>query len=258
MAILERRRVISDITTIEVFSDDKTNKKKPMVLVYHGYVMNKEVMLPFCRLFAENGYVAVAIDAFQHGERNKDKKAPTLINSIVNTSKEVSLIIDGYDDSEYADNSKVGFFGISMGGMIIYNYLTQNDSKANAAVILYSTPDFLSVISNKLVVEFYKKAFGYTDDINKLEKEYCEKHQPTTRLGVLNDTPLLLISGDADKIVPIEPVEKSYKLIKDFYTKKENIELVVYPGIGHGSDEDSEEAIDTKERTIQWFKKYLV
>lgn len=256
MGILERNLIVSDISMIEVFENDN-KQKKPLVLVYHGYTMNKEVMLPLCHLLADNGFFAVAIDAYMHGERNKERKPISLLNAVVNTAKEVNTIIDSYGSCSYVDTSKVGLAGVSMGGMITFEYITQCNSKAAAAITLFSTPDILSVLKNKLVVKTYKTVFGYSEEANKLDIEYCEKHQPLTRPDNIRDLPLLMINGDADIVVPVDSVNKAYNLFKETYTKKDNIELVVYPGAGHGCPDESEEAIDINNRTIKWFKKHL-
>lgn len=112
--------LLDDIPTLEVYRDD--GEKKPLVIFLHGLGMNKDSVLPVLTAYAEAGYYAVSIDAFDQGERysealNCDNWAAMLL-----TVSDVDRVVEYYETVEQADTEKFVLGGFSMGGVESWAY----------------------------------------------------------------------------------------------------------------------------------------
>ena len=116
-------------------------------------------------------------------------------------------------------NGKVGLVGFSNGGILATGASTL-DPKINAAVIYYGTQPW------------------------PLRME--PKHFP----------PLLVLHGDADRVIPVTEGERLAVLANSLGAK---VDFVVYEGEGHGfgPDIDGSSGGDAVERTIVFLKKEL-
>jgi carboxymethylenebutenolidase len=116
-------------------------------------------------------------------------------------------------------NGKVGLVGFSNGGILATGASTLNP-KINAAVIYYGT-------------------------------EPWPLRQKITHLP-----PLLVLHGDADQVIPVLAGHQLASLARSLGTK---VDLVVYPGEGHGfaPDMSNKNGADALDRTIAFLQREL-
>ena len=112
-------------------------------------------------------------------------------------------------------------------------------------LVNWGSPDGYKVIE-KIRPGLFEEMFESTDDlVNKLESISPIYHVTS------DDPPLLLIHGDADKVVPIQQSE----IIKAKYEEtKLPVKLIVEPDVGHTYWRGIEEQYVG---ITQWFKTYL-
>ncbi|MEN6326006.1 MAG: hypothetical protein ABFD18_07350, partial [Syntrophomonas sp.] len=72
------------------------------------------------------------------------------------------------------------------------------------------------------------------DDLLKKIK----KIEPSNSLKNIRDTPLLMLNGAADRLIPIEDIRKTYTLIKNNYDNSDNIRFIEYRGHDHIANEE--------------------
>jgi len=145
-----------------------------------------------------------------------------------------------------ADQTNIGMFGASRGGMMTYLALTKVSWIKAAVVVAGVTnlkrmetwrPDMWSV---------YEEIFGETVDAA------CAQRSILFHAHALSDTvPLLIMHGAEDeKVSPLDSIE----LASELYTHHKPFRLTVYEGADHFL---SEVADDAREQTKDWFERYL-
>lgn len=253
MEMILRSKRVADIPVLELFQNDG-NGKKPIVLLFHGYLARKEFILPQAYNLAVNGFFTVVPDAYGHGERSLDRLTD-LFTSIINTTADVNRLIDGYQDSSEADAARVGIAGYSMGGCITYHYLVQDDRRVKAAVPVVSTPDWVSIVdglNSREGVE-HLKASGVIQKEEEMLilRQIAEKTQPISRYEKMKDVPLLMLCGENDTVTPAHGAGKLHELLKPVYSDPEALRLAVYPGIAHG------DTVEMNFELAAWMNRYI-
>ncbi len=250
--IIEDKR-IKEIPALEIYNAE-SNKKAPVIIMIHGYKGKKENLLKEAYFFARKSYFVIIFDSYLHGELaveelndNPYLELKTLI--IRNqTIKFMNTLMLESNLNPKADSNRIGLIGISMGGIFIYKYLSQDiiNSGIKAVIPIISPPKIMDIYKSNFENDSQaeKHLVGF-DEISKLEIFEFEQ------LKKLNDLPLLMINSDNDPYSPIEIIRKSYKEISQSYSDKEKIKSLEYKGIGHILTEDM------INKSWDWFNKYL-
>jgi dienelactone hydrolase len=253
MEIIVRNKRIDDIPLLEVFRRDH-NSKKPMIILYHGYLGRKESVLLQAYLFATNGFFVVVPDAYGHGERSSGQIV-NLFTSITESVSEINKMIDHYRDSREADYTRVGLAGYSMGGCITFSYLTLKDKRIKAAVPVISTPDWVSIIENlrtgELLAEF--KAQGIIKHESEVEEylKVAKEIQPINHYEAMTDTPLLMLCGEKDNVTPPAGVKRLYEMLSSVFFDKNALKYSIYPEVGHG------DTLEMNLELCEWMKRFV-
>lgn len=240
-----------EISLLELYSNEGT-PKKPLVLLIHGYLCIKEELMPQAYNLARHGFFVVLPDAYGHGERNVPGPLCSFFESALKTTGEINFLIESYGSDTRVDITKVGLTGFSMGGCITFNYLTGDDKRIKAAVPVIGTPDWVSIMKTE-AAKAEMKANGLIDSDAGME-EYigiAAQVEPLNRFTVMKDTPLLILNGDVDPIIPVDAVKNFYERLKALYACDDDIRMSIYRGLGH---------VDNLQMNMEmagWFVKYL-
>jgi alpha-beta hydrolase superfamily lysophospholipase len=251
--IIVRNRRVKDIPVLELYRTDEPGKR-PMVLLYHGYMGRKEFILPQAYLLAANGFYVVAPDAAGHGERS-GTRIIDLLEAITKSEAEINQLLDHFADHETADASRVGLAGYSMGGCITFAYLVGGEKRINAAVPIISTPDWVSIVdgivSRGMTEEL--KSYGIIEKEEDLKefRNLAEKIQPINYYQEMKDIPLLMLCGEKDELTPAQGVIRLYEKLKPLTRNKEALCYRIYPGVGHA------DTVEMNMEMAEWFKKYI-
>lgn len=203
------------------------DEKHPTVILSHGYNGCHADFTKECIYYAQNGFVAYAIDFCGGSTRSKSTGEST--DMTVFTEKEDLLAVFDYvSNLDNVDIDNIYLFGGSQGGLVTALAAEEIADKVKGVALYYpalNIPDdwrnnYKTVEEIPETVDFWGLQLGknffmsirdfYTfDNIGK----YSNK--------------VLIIQGDKDTIVQLSVAEKAAK----HYS---NAELVVLPGEGHG------------------------
>lgn len=253
MAVLIENIRISDIPALEV-SQVGAADRLPMVILVHGWSGHKEDMLFLAYFLALNNYFVISMDAVGHGERLRKEEwtLEALMNLIQQTAQDVNRVIAHYEGDARVDGHRVGLSGISMGGVITYQYLSQENKRIRAAVPMIATPDFTSLINSQNAGEIYNM-LGLESQtlINEPLLEMVRQLQPAQRISQMISVPLLMLNGVNDPLINLEGVRNFYQHIQPLYANPEDVRLIEYPGVGHYTP------YEMQIEALHWFQRFL-
>lgn len=140
MKLTIRARQIQTIPTLEVVPENLENQALPLVIYYHGWRNNKELMLTQARRTAQKGFRVILPDAMNHGERKFGELSAipglTFWTSIQYNLIEFQQMIDYFNERELILDGRIGVSGYSMGGITTAALLTQHPEIKVAASIM--------------------------------------------------------------------------------------------------------------------------
>lgn len=255
MNIVNEKKAISTIPVLEVYDADSSSEM-PLVIILHGFLGQKEENAEFANSLAQDGYFVVLPDAFLHGEQKKEdyeqismfKKVGRIDEIFLKTTDYINDIIAYYGKSR-ANTARIGLIGVSMGGCIIYSYLArQNKINVKAAVPIIATPYWYNHLT-QAPIDIDMPEAGKFIKVDLLKT--IKKIEPSNLLNNIKDTPLLMLNGEADRLIPIEDVRKTYTLIKNNYDNSDNIRFIEYRGHDHIANEEM------FKEAANWIKRFL-
>jgi dienelactone hydrolase len=122
---------------------------KGTVLLYHGLSSKKECNLKELKSIAENGFLAVGVDAVGHGQRlwpdfsERLNSCPekTLAGIVHDTCHEIPALINELAAEHGIHTAKMAITGVSMGGYITFLSITL-EKRLKAAMPILGSPFF--------------------------------------------------------------------------------------------------------------------
>jgi dienelactone hydrolase len=214
MKIEVRRRLIGTIPLLEVVEQTALYEKRPLIIYYHGWQTQKELVLTQGRKLAQAGFRVVLPDAANHGERkNPVSTIPSLTfwQSIQTNLFEFSLIIDFFKQMELVDDF-IGVGGVSMGGMTTCGLLTQHPEISAAACVMGS-PTYLGY-RKLLQINVKKRVLSLPEDYEALTS-WIEAYDLMTAYPSLPKRPLFFWHGKEDEKIPYRQVEEFVETYQD-------------------------------------------
>lgn len=207
-----KSQLIQDVPVLEVVQQTQIKQPLPLVIFYHGWRSNKELVLTQARKLASKNLRVILPDAFNHGERfHAVSTLPsfTFWNSIQGNLAEFELLWRTYQQRGLILNNQIGVGGYSMGGMTTGALLTHHP-EIKAATIIMGTPDLNAYA--QLVRNYAAKNHVYlpTDmaDLTSWLTAYDLNSHPET----LAHRPVLFWHGTDDERIP-------YHQSRDFFDR---------------------------------------
>ncbi|MQS53430.1 alpha/beta fold hydrolase [Companilactobacillus mishanensis] len=208
------RRMLQDVPILEVVEEKYRYEKAPIVIFYHGWRSDKELVLTQARKLAGKNIRVILPDAMNHGKRIQDVSSIpsfTFWNTIQGNIAEFSLIKEFYQGRDLIKDGKIGVGGYSMGGMTTGALLTQHP-EITAAAIIMGSPKLNEYA--KLVRESAKERDIYLpDDMSKLTSwidDYDLDNYPET----IANRPLLFWHGTDDERIPYDESKSFFDSIQ--------------------------------------------
>lgn len=208
----------------DLFSISSKKEVPAVILIHGGYWTggSRKDLSDFATKLAQNGFFAMTVDHHLLPKYNQKTQTQDITNAIWwlrENSKQLGV-----------DASKIGVVGISSGGYLAAWAATHDEinsrgihSCPNVAVSLYGPWD--------LSDEAEKEA---SPDCIKLVKQFCigqDRKTASPQYAISSSIPpVLLIHGDADKIVPVSQSINAYDKLKSLHCK---CKLIVVHKDGH-------------------------
>jgi|TARA_B110000037_G_scaffold128124_1_gene145635 cephalosporin-C deacetylase-like acetyl esterase len=218
-----------------------TDKPTPVIILLHGAGDRKTVdyIAYGNQFFTKKGYAVFRIDISKHGDRIEDKYKLSFSGKtrywsreiITQTVFDLRRAVDFIETRNELDASKIGFLGISLGG-ITGTVFCGVEKRVKVPVIVLA--------GGQLNLRYGKKALGSD------AKDYTSIIEPKNFVKQIAPRPLLMINAENDEIIP--PIMS--KLLYQEAKKPKNI--IWYPAKHHTIPIDK-----VYQEGFNWFDKYL-
>ena len=230
----------------------------PCVIAQHGYSGNKKDNLIFSLKLARLGYAMFAIDAQYHGERKRQGKDIFSLNIIEDVKAIIQTVIDLRRALDYLetrpeiDSSRIGYVGISMGG-VLGSIFSGVDERVKCPILIvggggWRTLVSLSQIGPAIVMRKYIEQNHI--DMDEVVREF-DNVEPLNFIGRVSPRPVLFINGKRDIIVPVE----TNKLLHD--AAREPKTIVWFDGVEGEPTGHLPPINDILEICTKWWKENL-
>ncbi len=187
--------------------------------------------------------------------------------SISEAAAELQQIVKELNATYHSDADKgIGLFGFSAGGAAVLLSLVESDVPITAAVVVNAP---MSVTQN---VENWERAlkrkFEWDNASRKAASRYDVELQ-ADKIAKRKILPaLLILQGDADKQLGIEPARRAFDALKQRYVTRgevDRIQFEVIHGLAHnfgpgsGATGSAQASIDLEleQKTKSWFERFL-
>jgi cephalosporin-C deacetylase-like acetyl esterase len=217
------------------------DKPTPVIILLHGAGDRKTVdyIAYGNQFFTKKGYAVFRIDISKHGDRIEDKYKLSFSGKtrywsreiITQTVFDLRRAVDFIETRNELDASKIGFLGISLGG-ITGTVFCGVEKRVKVPVIVLA--------GGQLNLRYGKKALGSD------AKDYTSIIEPKNFVKQIAPRPLLMINAENDEIIP--PIMS--KLLYQEAKKPKNI--IWYPAKHHTIPIDK-----VYQEGFNWFDKYL-
>ena len=215
--------------------------RAPAVIVLHGWGANASLMLPLAPHLHRSGFPALVLDARNHGRSEHDDFV-----SMPRFAEDLDVAIDWLHD--HHDVSSVGVIGHSVGaGAALLSGSRRDDLDAIVSVSAFAHPGETMAQSQPMSrLPGPVRAGIFRTMENTIGYKFDEIAPRATITRV--DSPVMLVHGDADQVVPIDALHELAGLQPD-------AETVIVPGAGHASLERFEPHVH---RILGFLSSHLV
>ena len=247
---------LGDLPLLEVYRE--TDEERPLLIFLHGLGNDKESVIPVLTAFAEEGYHAVGVDAFNQGERYSEQVNCDTWAAVLITVGDIDPIVEYFRDVENVDAEHFVLGGFSLGAVESMAYAEIGSYKPSAVIALCGVCQYsawqpwqktsvsygwLSSWGNTVWTFPERQVSWYTND--KYDAIYSL--DVTQNLDCFEDIPVLCCIGTADLFFNVRGVQYVAEQIEK--SGNEDAECIVYPGGTHEITdtmlEDSLEFLDS-------------
>ena len=257
------------------------NPSTCLVVLYHGFgpPQNPRALAQALRLEKMDAVLAfvnlpMVADRIPTGARDEllrvqkeDFVNGFFFRSISGATAELQQIVKELNATYHLDADKgIGLFGFSAGGAAALLALLESDVPITAAVIVNAPMSVLQNVENWQ--RTLKRQFDWDNASRKAASRYNVELQ-ADKIAERKILPaLLIVQGDADKQLGIEPARRAFEALKQRYIKRGEagrIQFEVIHGLAHnfgpgsGATRSAQASIDLEieQKTKHWFERFL-
>ena len=257
------------------------NPNTRLVVLYHGFgpPQNPRALAKVMRLdkmdailaFVNLPMVAERMPAGGRDEllrvQQEDFVNGFFFRSISGATAELRQIVNELNATYHLDADKgIGLFGFSAGGAAALLALLESDVPITAAVVVNAP---MSVTQN---VENWQRAlkrkFEWDNASRKAASRYDVELQADKIAGRKILPALLIVQGDADKQLGIEPACRAFEALKQRYVGRGEAERIQFevihslahnfgPGSGATGSAQASIELEIEQKTKHWFERFL-
>ena len=257
------------------------NPNTRLVVLYHGFgpPQNPRTLAEVLRLEEMDTILAfvnlpMVADRMPTGGRDEllrvqkeDFVNDFFFRSISGATAELQQIVKELNATYHLDADKgIGLFGFSAGGAAALLALLESDVPITAAVIVNAP---MSVMQN---VENWQRTLKRQFEWDNASRKAASRYDAQLRADKIAERKippaLLIVQGDADKQLGIEPARRAFEALKQRYVGRgepERIQFEVIHGLPHnfgpgsGATGSVQASIDLQieQKTKHWFEQFL-
>ena len=187
--------------------------------------------------------------------------------SISGATAELQQIVKELNATYHLDADKgIGLFGFSAGGAAALLALLESDVPITAAVIVNAPMSVKQNVENW--ERTLKRQFVWDNASRKAASRYDVELQANKIAERKIPPALLIVQGDADKQLGIEPARRAFEALKQRYVGRgeaERVQFEVIHGLAHnfgpgfGATGSAQASIDLEieQKTKHWFERFL-
>jgi len=212
----------------------------PIVFFLHGRGGNRKNGRRFCTELARRGYLAIAIDQRNHGDRcfnsiwNEGGSEGYIRNSygiLTGTAKDVSHLID-FLPTIGISTSRIAVTGFSLGGHACFASLVLDDRIKVAIPICGAGDRFMQLSIRSEDPEKFKAELSVT------LVSLFEKYDAIHHLEKLTDRKILMIHGADDQVVSPSVNQNLFEKLIKIHQNPDDLKISLYSGLGHKLSSD--------------------
>ena len=217
---------------------EKKEGRMPIAIVSHGFNGTHHFAQDYFGPLAEMGWMTYAFD-FPCGSVNSRSDSNTMNMSILDEQSDLRAIVNYFRSQPYVDPDRIMLIGESQGGLVSALTAAQMNKEVSELVLIY--PAFC-------IPDNWNSRYPKLEDIPDttrlwnvpMGRRFFEELHGMDAFRTMKkfQKPVLIIQGDADKVVLMDDSRRAAKTYK-------NARLHVIPGAGHGfKPKERKEAIE--------------
>ena len=211
----------------------------PVVIMVPGLDSTKEELQATAEYFLARGLATLAIDGPGQGESEYELPIEPAYEKVATAA------VDYLQDRSGLDRERIGLFGVSLGGY--YAARSAAYEKRLRAVVALAGPYRFDLDWDELPPQT-RATFQARSGAKSQEEARAKAATLTLEEAAAHiETPLLIVGGGRDTIVPAYHQERLAKEVK-------TAELVIYPDGGHGV---TNRAYESRSRMADWLAARL-
>ena len=231
---------LGDIPLLEAYVDD--GEEKPLLLFLHGLGEDKETIIETLSAFAEAGYHAVGVDAFDQGDRLSKYSSVDTWAAMFITVADVDPIVEYFQTVDNVDADSFVLAGFSMGAVEATAYLQLGSYTPRAILALCGMCQYdawqvwqQEDLAHGWLSDWWGSVWTFPE---WQESDYTgEKYKAILSMDISEnldryaDVPILCCVGTADQYFNASNIAYVVGLIRGSGNK--NAECIVYPFAWH-------------------------
>ena len=206
---------------------EKAQAKSPIAIIAHGFNGTHHAGLKYFDMLNSMGFLCYTFD-FPCGSPQSKSDANTMEMSILDEQSDLEAIVRYFKSRPDVDASRIVLIGGSQGGLV---------SALTAANLPEEVSELVLIYPALCIPDNWRKSYPQVENIPDTtrlwnvpmgRRFFAEIHDMDAfELIGKYQKPVIIIQGDADRIVSLEDSRRAIKLYKD-------ARLHVIPGAGHG------------------------
>lgn len=228
--------------------------RRPCVMLLHGHPGNRKDYRPHWNRFIDIGLALFIPDAWGHGERTRENQAEffgiypyetrnMLIQSVIDYRRGIDFL----QSRPEIDGSRIGMMGVSMGG-ILGSLLAGADDRVRAPIIVVAGADWKTMFATSVLPEVVRARKALSREEIEFGFRAMDPVDPRHWIGKISPRPVLLINGDADRVVPVAGNRILHAAAREPKT------ILWYRG---GHLPMGKEGTRVKTAMVEWLRKHL-
>ena len=220
---------------IDSYKLDRTLLTAPIVFFIHGRGGNRTSGKVYCRDLAERGYIAIAVDQRNHGDRcvdtyQCDSNSLQYMNRsygiLTGTAMDISHLID-FLPLEGMTTSRIAVTGFSLGGHVCFASLVL-DPRIKVAIPICGAGDRLMQLGLRS-----SNFEEFQSEVPSALVGLFQKYDAIHHLDLLADRKILMIHGADDLVVSPVVNQNLYEKLIKIHQNPTDLKISLHPKVGH-------------------------